>query len=467
MRVVLIYSGITSIGFDSIGIGAEGSWINHGLCLLSACAKQAGHDVRLIDLRRLKGWEDFCSKIKEYQPQVVGATMMSVDFEPAVKCLRLVKEADRGIKTVVGGPHPSIMPEELLGLPEIDYIITGEGEISFVRLLDDIKNGRHPSEKIIAGEPADLDHLPCGDRDLFGIGEQPWWLTDKTPFVTIIAGRGCIYNCSFCQPAERKIFGKKVRRRSVDNVLAELRLLRDRYHFQSFMFHDDCLIENQAWVREFCVKYAEQGFNQEFICQGRADIICKHPDLIKDMKNAGLVGIIIGFESGNQRILNFLRKGVTVEQNYRAAAICKELDVRIQANYMLGIPTETREEVLDTLRMIETIQPKLYSQSVYTPAPGSDLFEYCKQHDLLLVNSHNDYRRDAHMMNKIKGVDYAFLAKATARMKRRSQPWYRVMISSAIVYLVRKNRFTFAVMKQLLRNDLFRRLAHTIMHNFG
>ena len=95
------------------------------------------------------------------------------------------------------------------------------------------------------------------------------------PFVTIIAGRGCIYNCAFCKPAESLIFGKKVRRRSVANVMGELRMLRDRFHFNSFMFHDDCLIEDREWVAEFCDAYMGEGFTQPFFCQGRADIIVR------------------------------------------------------------------------------------------------------------------------------------------------------------------------------------------------
>jgi radical SAM superfamily enzyme YgiQ (UPF0313 family) len=463
MKVALVYPGISSLGFDSFGIGAEGSWINHGLCSISASAKRAGHAVELIDLRRLKGWRDFRAAVRMKRPDVVGVTMMSVDFDPALRCLALVKEDFPGMVTVAGGPHPSIMPEELTGIGYIDHIVRGEGEISFIGLLDDLARGVRPAAKVITGEPADLDELPFADRELFNATEQPWLLTDKRPFVTVIAGRGCIYNCSFCQPAERLIFGKKVRRRSVDNVLRELHAIREKLQFRSFMFHDDCLIENQEWIREFCRKYAEQGFSQEFVCQGRADIVCKHPGLIAEMRKAGLVGMIIGFESGSQRVLNFLRKGVTVEQNYRAAQICRELNIKIQANYMLGIPTETNEEALETLRMIEVMRPAVHGHSVYTPAPGSDLFAYCKQNDLLLMKTHNDYRRDAYTTNKIKGIDYVFLAAAAERMRCRNIPFARRVLGRIIQYVSRENRFTLQVLKKVLKVSILRQLAHRVL----
>lgn len=118
--------------------------------------------------------------------------------------------------------------------------------------------------------------------------------------------------------------------------------------------------------------------------------------------------MFIGFESGNQRVLNFLRKGTTVEQNYRAAKICRKYGIKIWANYMVGIPTETKKEVIDTVNMIKKIRPEHYSPAFYTPAPGSDLFAYCEKNNLSLIKNHDNYRRNP-TKAKIKGLDYKFL----------------------------------------------------------
>ena len=117
-----------------------------------------------------------------------------------------------------------------------------------------------------------METLPFANREMFGYDEivRFSFVAGLTPpSVSIIAGRGCMYNCSFCQPAERSIFGGKVRRRSVDNILKELTLLKERYHFNSFMIHDDCLIEDVNWVKEFCEKYSAMGFSWPFYCQGK------------------------------------------------------------------------------------------------------------------------------------------------------------------------------------------------------
>ena len=429
MRVSLIYAGIAGKGFDSIGQGMDSGWISHGLAILSSVSKQHGFDIDLIDLRALKSWEHFREELLKRRPRVCGLTMMSVDFNPVMESIGIIKAVDPNIVVVVGGPHPTIAPNEVLENPLIDYVVLKEGEISFPRLLHAIEHNEPPSGKVIVGEMPDLDALPYSDHDLFLNEWRKWGYKDNSPeasftpllpppFVTLIAGRGCIYNCSFCKPAENYIFGKKVRRRSVAHVMGELRLLRDKFHFNSFMFHDDCLIEDREWVTEFCQAYMAEGFTQPFFCQGRADIIVKNEDMVALMARAGLKGYFVGFESGNDRVLRFIRKGTTRAINLEAARVSRKYGLSIWANYMLGLPTETKEEIMDTISMLKEIDPDYYSPAFYTPHPGSDLFDYCEEHGLSLITSYDSYRRNPDEV-KIKGHDYQFLQWALKESMRR------------------------------------------------
>ncbi len=428
MKVTLIFPGITGIGFGSATKGTEGGWIAHGLALLGACAREAGFEVDLIDLRTLSGWDQLAEEIKRRRPDVCGVGMKSVDFNPGIQAIRVIKEANPSIVTVVGGVHVTLATHEVTDNSQIDYVITNEGELAFVQLLRDLAAGKKDLPRVIRGEKPDLDSIPFADRDLYlnewkrfgfytGSPEAPI-AGLPAPFVTIIAGRGCIYNCNFCQPAERTLFGGKVRRRSVENVMAELEQLRHKYAFRSLLIHDDCLTEDRQWVEDFCRAYRQRGFMQPFFCQSRADLVCRHEEIISMMAEVGLKGLLIGFESGSQRMLNFLRKGTTVEQNLQAARICKKLGVRIWANYMMGLPTETEEEVKATIRMIKEIDPDYHSPAFYTPLPGSDLYTYVQEQGLSLIADHDSYRRNP-TEAKIKGLDYHFLVRSLEESQRR------------------------------------------------
>ena len=429
LKVTLIYPGIAGRGFNSLKQGMDAGWISHGLASLSAAAKNAGFAVDLIDLRALSSWGHFRQVLQTRDPDVVGVTMMSVDYNPARQAIALAKEIKPQMVTVIGGPHVTISLEDSLRIPHVDYLVTGEGEVTFVNLLLALQEGAAPPHRVLRGESPDLDQIPFSDRALF-LDEWRQWGYDLDspevpfveqlpgPFATVIAGRGCIYNCAFCKPGEDYLFGKRTRRRSVVNVIDELHQLVDRYHLSSFMFHDDCLTEDREWVMAFTEAYTAEGFTMPFYCQSRADIIVKNEDMVARMVDAGLRGYFIGFESGNDRVLRFIRKGTTVTQNLQAAQICRKYGVSIWANYMMGLPTETREEVLDTIRMLKEIDPDYYSPAFFTPHPGTDLFDYVVEHNLSRITNYDSYRRNPNEP-KIKGQDYVFLKWAMEESQKR------------------------------------------------
>jgi len=401
MKVTFVYPGY----FNE----AEDGWIGPGLCLLSAAIKQRGHESALIDFRRLNGWDDYRKKLADSKPRVIGITATTLYYPVALRAAEVAKSLLPDVTVVIGGIHATLMTEEVASHDCFDHIVTGEGEISFPELLDSAAAGKK-EPRIIQGKRPELDALPFADRDLFATQEAPVFKDLPVPFVTIIASRGCPYKCTFCQPAENIVFGAHVRKRSVGHVIGELKVLREKYDFRSLMIHDDCFTADRKWVRDFCREYKLNGFTQPWVCQVRADHVCAHPELIGEMKDAGLKAVHVGFESGNQRILDLIKKGTTVEQNYESYRILKGHGLEVQGMFIIGLPTETRGEAEDTIRMIKTMELERPVLTFFTPYPGTGLYEYCKEHGLLTITDYSDFDRSK-MSPKIKGIDYNELLK--------------------------------------------------------
>ena len=435
LKTTLVYPAISIKGFGTLMQGMDGGWISHGLASISAAAKAAGFSTDLIDLRALQSWDHFRQVLHRRAPQVVGFTMMSTDGEIVRIASALVKEFDPSVITVAGGPHVSMAPDDAACFPHLDYLVLGEGEEIFPRLLAGFARGERPAERLQQGTRPRLDRLPFSDRRLFldewqrcgfavSSPEVPFVPELPPPFATIIAGRGCPFNCSFCKPGEDLMFGRTMRIRSPENVIAELKELAARYQLASFLFHDDCLFHNPAWMQNFAELYHQAGLTMRFFCQSRADLLIRNQDLLPALRAIGLRGVFIGFESGSQRMLDFLRKGTSVEDNLQAARICKKHRLAIWANYMLGIPTETREEVRATVEMIRIIDPDYFSPAFFTPQPGTELGRYVEEQGLSLISGYEEMRRNPDMP-KIRGVDYDFLRQALDESMRR-KPFNRL-----------------------------------------
>jgi anaerobic magnesium-protoporphyrin IX monomethyl ester cyclase len=405
LKVTLVFPTIRNYGgFNSLGVNPLCVWVNHGLSSLAASLKEKGHIVKLIDVRECSSWEDYSIRLRLTKPDFVGVYMTTMDFVEANIAGEIARRL--GYTTIVGGPHPSIVPGSIPS-NSFDYVFVGEGEVTFPEVVEN--PGRF--DRIIIGERPNLDLIPFEDRTIWNLDKIfRTWNRWRQPIINVISGRGCPYNCSFCKPGEDLIFGK-FRMRSIDNFWKEIEMLHEQFKFNTLMIDDDAFTIRNDYVLEFCKRFKE--LDKSFVCQTRADFVARNEDIVKQMKESGLEMFIIGFESGSQRILNLFRKGTTVEINKKAGEVCKRQGVKIWANYMLGNPTETKEEAEATYKMITDMKPDVYSPAFYTPIVGTDLFEFCKKNDLLLIES-NDYtalgdRRP--FMAKIKDQDYEYLSK--------------------------------------------------------
>ena len=377
------------------------SWHDHGAGMTYAAAKQAGCAVDFLDMKTLSSDRELMLTMKGYD--LIAFGLKSSYYSLGMKVIKTAKEL--GQKVMVGGYHATAAPNELVENPDIDWIFHGESEITLPSFL--VSPSTFPRE--ITGErPQDLDALPFFDRSIY---REPiencagWWYGGRSKMISVMTARGCPFHCAFCQPLEDNHFGKKLRRRSVDSVITELQMLKDKYHPECIMIHDDTFLVQKDWIEEFIDKYPQ--INLPFWAAGRSDGICKDPDLVNRLVKIGWELVSVGFESGSQRILDIMKKDVTVEQNLEAAKIIKSAGGKIYANYMLGLPWETKEDIQATAKMADTIAAEMPSWAFFTPYPGCELGEQCINQGLSLLDR-NHYDR-CPSGQKVKNVDYQYI----------------------------------------------------------
>ena len=423
MKVTLVYPGIAQIGFDSLGKGTPNTHlVGLGLASLGASIKEkTSHTVDLIDLREMKSWSHFSETLDSRKCDLVGLYVNTVNYTFALKCAEIAKGLHK--RVIGGGPHATIAPTDLLDTGLFDHVVTGEGEITFPKILDEIESGKEVDRMVQGETVTDLDELPIPDRDLYNMkailgssGISPY----PHRYIGILTSRGCPFNCAFCQPLEKILFGRKVRQRSVPNVMREVEFVRDRYKANFIMFQDSVLTIRKEWVQDLCQQMGQTGIL--WGCQTRVDAVDE--DTIRAMKHGGCAVIMFGFESGSDRILKVLGKNTTKEQALEAARLCKKYGIMVFANYMLGVPTETTEDLEATLDLLKKIKPEIHAQSCFSPIPGSYLYDYCKGRDLIVADGYEAFARSA-FERKIKGIDYAALGPMRKRMESWKTPWYR------------------------------------------
>ena len=416
MKTLLIYPAISLCGFGArrpLTGNGEVDWIHHGVGLVASYARSKGFDISVLDMRALNSWDDFDLAIKQIDPDVIGISISYIDYKVSLEAVRRIKAINPYKLIVVGGFTPSLFPDIFLNNPLVDFVVVGEGEIAFTRLLGDIES-RDPIYigKRVEGVKPDLDKLPFIDRSLFDYERETTCFFgpgQHYPHITMIAGRGCPYSCKYCQPAESKVYGK-YRIRSVDNVMAELEALKSRYNFKSVTFWDDTFTLDKAWVMEFCDKF-EKHYKADLALYCRADIAYNNEDMIERLAGIGTMWMCIGFETGSQRVLDFIGKGVSLEQNFKSAELCRKYGIKVMGTFMLGLPTETPDESWQTIKMIKKLNTEHNVLFYFTPIPSTGLYDYCIENDLIVRSEADMF--DISRLNaynpRIKGIDYDYL----------------------------------------------------------
>lgn len=333
-------------------------------------------------------------EIIKFQPEVVG---ISATTPLAYDAYSLSDELRKNLEntiTVLGGVHPSAMPNE--GIQHADSVIVGEGEKA---LLEIVNNYPNKPKKIIEGSPImDLDEIPSPAFDLLDVETYlkardnagfyyPYGL-DHVRTGTIITSRGCHFRCVFCRNSGRK---EPVRYHSAERVVNEVELFLERYKVNSMFFLDDEFAINYKRLKKIGELFKDRGISVPWGCQARTPTLTYNR--MKYMKSMGCRFVSVGFEHGNERMLKFLKKNsTTVAQNNNALLEAERAGMKIGGSFIYGSPTETKEEMEDTIKFIlEHPQFVFVGVNVLVPYPGTEIYSICQKKGLLPEKV--DYRK--------------------------------------------------------------------------
>ena len=321
--------------------------------------------------------------IKDYSPDLLAIGFPTEVFESAVEIAKRAKEPDKDVVIIVGGIHPTAKPFETISIPYFDFLVHGEGEITTKELLDAIIAKRDLAEikgisykrdgKIITNdsrlEILNLDEIPFDNRDLLiDIEKYP-----KETLGQIHTSRGCPYRCAYCSSSI--IWGNKVRFRSKANVISEIDYLHSQYKVKNINFADDNFLLDPGRVREICEELINGKFKIHWRCCARADIHRYfNADLLKLMHKAGCRQICIGFESGSQKLLDTVNRGVNLTNIKETIKMMNDAHIKLHADFIIGLPGENETTLMETFDLMKLVwdwcRPTM-TVVLFKPYPGT------------------------------------------------------------------------------------------------
>lgn len=395
MKVLLVNPSLIS---ETIGHYQErvekqrGLYPPLGLAYIAAALDKTGHEVEVIDLdaecSKIGDWEKL---LDEFQPEVLGVYTMTWTFRQANELVRRTKNRLPEITVIAGGPNVASFPRQTLTYGQFDYGVIGEGEETVIELLSALagelnlgsvkgivfrENGKI---KQTESRPyiGDTDNISFPARCFLPMTKYFDVFTRERSFATMITSRGCPFDCSYCDRENR--MGHRWRARSAENIVAEIKEVQAKYQIREFMFFDDEFVIDRNRTYAFCDQVQTHCPDIIWECRARVDMVDKK--LLKVMKQSGCYRIRFGFEAGDNRILEVLNKGITVEQSLRCARDARDAGIEIFGYFMLGSPEETEETLQKTIALALEIEPDFAIFSKTILIPGSKLFDWAVAND--------------------------------------------------------------------------------------
>jgi anaerobic magnesium-protoporphyrin IX monomethyl ester cyclase len=359
-----------------------------GILYLASHLRARGFAVEVFDTT-FSSWPELQNLLSHGPPSVLGVYANLMTRGSVIRILRAAREA--GWKTVVGGPEPGAYVEEYLAAGA-DVVVIGEGEVTLEELLPALRSDSIESVNQVHGiafrdesgmvhhTPAraqipDIDGQPWPSRESISIERylETWRQYHGAGSVSMITARGCPYECRWCS---HEVYGKTHRRRKAVSVVDELEWVLGRYNPDMLWFADDVFTIHHGWLAQFAAEMKRRGLRIPFECISRADRINER--VADQLAELECFRVWIGSESGSQRVLDSMRRGVTVQQVQTAVAMCKSRGIQTGMFLMWGYDGEELEDIHATIRHVKASNPDVFLTTVAYPIRGTGYFDAVK-----------------------------------------------------------------------------------------
>jgi len=370
-----------------------------GLSYIASYLRDKNIEVKIVDTQVVT--KPLNSVIREFNPDIIGITCVTALVHSTIEVARIIKKEFPEKMIIVGGIHPTVRPQDFLVEKSIDYVALGEGEITMYEFVRAVDLGQDPatvpgimcmrSGKVVSAPlrqmVKDIDTFPMPAWDLLPMDEYRVSPDNRTGerIGVVLTSRGCPFDCIFC--SNRLLTQKTYRAHSVERVCNEVDNLIKNYKVKQIFINDDNFAVDKNRAKDICREFIKRDINTKISWWAEARADCVDEELLLLMAKANCRIISYGLESGNQRLLDLIQKRITLQQIREAIELTKKTGIEIRASFILGLPTETREESLRTIRFAKELNIDQVRFALATPFPGTRLWEIAQEEGTLAFDS--------------------------------------------------------------------------------
>ncbi len=382
-------------------VESAGVWMPLGLAYLAGSLRPAGYDPQIYDAMSL--FHDMARvrrRLSDERPDVVAVTAYTATLPAALEVLRAAREECPAAITIIGGVHPTHMAAEVLADPAVDYVVRGEGELALRELLDCLQSGEVPAkvagvsyrvDGAVVSTPdrpfvRDLDALPIA-WDLIDWPTYYYRTKPGSRLAITSWARGCPEACSFC--SQQKLWRRTWRARDPEAVVAEARMLRERFGVDTLEVADELPTRDRARWEYILDRLIQEDLGIELLVETRADDVVRDADIVGKYRDAGILHMYVGVESVSQERLDAMRKRLRVQDSRRAIELLNDADIISETSFLLGFPDDTPQTVEETLGLSFEYAPDLAFFLAITPWPYADW--YADVADRVEVHDYSKY----------------------------------------------------------------------------